>query len=633
MNMTADAIVMNKITDIIVPNSNDVSDFLKTIIAKIPIICCMIAVKKMIDNFSGFLEGIGKCLKKLCYTQHTLMDPDNATTECYYINNAFVKRRYMCRNLFFPIYVTNEDDDINISYMSWYAKHRNIVNECKKEGLDAYNKYQLAKNQDIVLYKKLTIKNTELNYIDIKHSTLYESKNYKKLSNIINTHMQVSKITNRFSALGVLIDGCPGLGKTKYVDYAAGIKLVSNIYKVDLTQMLKYPFSTLLNFMYHNIPIVSNTIFMFDEIDKYIDYRIDVEYADEEKSVMNQNKRNETNYTLDKQAFYNKAKTTFLYDMLSIIERDGLEYSVIIIFCSNNFQSIFKDVDMTHHESLYSRFLKVPFNKCDQDEIVDYLLYYQNLFTNTTFSSELTKDAITRELKPNILITHRELDHISLKSNYNIVQIITYLNDYNRVTQEKNINDINTEEKQGKNTLDTNDINTEENSDINTEEKSDINDINAEDESVNINDINTEEKSIDIDDVNSESNVDTLIESEPINKYEQLLYVKENDVEHKLIWDLYYKTTVRIADAPIIINKIKEFLAQVDNEPTKKHKEFICAELFDYLACEGYKVMYIDKFKEAVANKIIELCIADDCLEYLKPSTKQFIYACTGMKL
>ena len=44
--------------------------------------------------------------------------------------------------------------------------------------------------------------------------------------------------------------------------------------------MLKIPFAKALDSIYNKIDITMNTLFMIDEIDKYIDYRIDIELSE-----------------------------------------------------------------------------------------------------------------------------------------------------------------------------------------------------------------------------------------------------------------------------------------------------------------------------------------------------------------
>jgi SpoVK/Ycf46/Vps4 family AAA+-type ATPase len=124
----------------------------------------------------------------------------------------------------------------------------------------------------------------------------------------------------------MLIDGIPGLGKTKFADYATDTKLAGYVYKTDMTSFLQIEFSQVVKPMFHDIHITAPTIFLIDEVDKYLDYRLD--------SVINDVPVDDK-VTKDPVAIKKQFKETFLYDMLSILERmvssiQLLSYSVLI---------------------------------------------------------------------------------------------------------------------------------------------------------------------------------------------------------------------------------------------------------------------------------------------------------------
>src|SRR5207302_10033747 len=140
-----------------------------------------------------------------------------------------------------------------------------------------------------------------------------------------------------------------------------------HIYKIDMTNVVKESFESILERFYHGIQPTTSTMFVIDEVDKYLDYRIKIGYDQLKERKSKEKVENVTIQTFEE--YQQQEKITFLYHMLSILERDGLEHPVIVIFCSNNFHSIFEGVDLTHYESLYDRFLKVNFGKCHFQEI------------------------------------------------------------------------------------------------------------------------------------------------------------------------------------------------------------------------------------------------------------------------
>ncbi len=754
--MNADAIIMNKITQIVIDDNGKISDFTSSIIPKLPVIFFMVAVKKCIENSGDFFYtiwyGLKSLVRKIVYTEKKLINYTDAKTECYYFNKSYQKRKYSFINQILPIYRQHDDDKdiITFSYINWYSTHKKLIHSCEIEAVKDYQDYELSSNQIKVLYKKLSVADGCLNYIDSKSSTLYPSHNYVNLTKIIHTHVSVAKIIKSYSVLGILIDSEPGMGKTKFADFAVNEKLVGHVYKIDMTNMLKYSFSNLLNIMYHKIQITTDTLFMIDELDKYIEYRIDLEYADELKQLSNKKKKNEDNtpVMLDKILYYKQAKTTFLYDMLSILERDGLEYPVIVIFCSNNFQSIFADIDMTHHESLYSRFMKIKFEPCNHQEIIEYIMYYNNMFKNTEYECVLEKIELEKLLRKDIIITHRTLHHISIESKYNAFNMIELLNKIDNIKNDniknkkvkniknekvENIKNIKNEKVENiknekvekvENIKNIKNIKNEKVENVENEKVENIKNEKIENEKVeNIKNEKIENEKVEnekveniknekVENIKNEKIENEKIENEKIeNEYikkkignqngkciilgngsvierikkvndvyeektdDELFkeikkslkedvqneIVLENgavinrlkevngelktndelieefkthmDEEHHLVWQNNYTILNNASNKKDIVNKIKNYLSDIDNVSGLLNKKLITAELFDYLSEEGYMIMKDQSFKNTVINKIIEFYIHhQDTYDLLKPSTKEFIYAATGIK-
>ena len=357
-----------------------------------------------------------------------VLAPDNAN---YYRKKVYEKKSFLFQmRSFFPMYWESGDNHPSVlSYLKWLPSHNEVISECEEEAqLDNYI-YECAKLLKKTIYKKFGVEKGTLAYINSKASNLFPSKNYTELVEIIGSHLSVAKIVKSYSVLGILIDGQPGLGKTKFADFAVEQKLSGSVYKVDMTTMLKYPFSDALDRIYHSVEIITDTIFMIDEIDKYIDFRLDIEYDQEVKESQKRCK-DELNVLPDAEYFKKQQKVAFLYQMLSILERDGLDKSVIVIFCSNNFHSIFDGLDLTHHKSLYDKFMKVNFKECDHEEIINYLVYYNEMFKKSEFERYLNVDLLRNLLRKDINVTHRTLHHISIKSRYDAFKMIELLNNH-----------------------------------------------------------------------------------------------------------------------------------------------------------------------------------------------------------
>ena len=631
MMHSADFIVMSKIVDIVASPSGGVIDVIKAIIPKIPCIALLVVLKKCIDNtgdvYTVIASNIWKIAKYILYEDLVLLECNSVDNLDYYCKKSIEKKKCLLNNAYFPIYWDVNDSVAQLSITKRSSDHTHFWDECHEDAIVAQSVYELVKTQKKVVYKTMLCKNTELSYSKSNASKLYPSRNYKKLVDSIKTHFSVSDIVESFSVIGMLIDGIPGLGKTKFAEFAVEERLAGHVYKVDMTCMLKFSFSRVLESMYRDVEIVSNTIFMIDEIDKYIDYRISLEYNELKDSIINSNNTTSTSSTSDVtqskvikpfSEFQAHAKTTFLYDMLSILERDGLKHSVVVIFCSNNFHSIFEGVDLTHHKSLYDRFMKIKFEECDHTEIIEYILYYNNRFINTEYHLELDVDNLKNSLRRDVRVTHRTLHHISIHAKYNAFEMIKLLNIHkneddsgesliDKIGKMKNLNDVS--EK-----------------DIVDYELS-KNSISQIPSVKNITKVEDEESSSEI---NEDDYIDYTDENSKYDFEQQLDEIVKDLPEHKQIWTKKFlngvgpKKVVSIEDMMIILNKI-------DN-PENNYKNVVI-EMFDTLADGGYiHAMKHSKFFDVIVGKCNQFYDKDPhVFVNMKPETKEFVYACSGI--
>ncbi len=266
---------------------------------------------------------------------------------------------------------------------------------------------------------------------------LFPAKNYTKLFTIIDDHLTISNLTKSFSPLGILIDGEPGLGKTKFSDFLANKNIIDQIYKIDMTCHLKTSFDEIMEKYYQSITISGPTVFVIDEIDKYIDYYIQSSFNTQlkRKESTKENKEDKDKSDFDAisvplnfNEFEKQKRIDFLYTLLRVLERDGLDAPCVILFCSNNFNTIFGELDMKHFASLKKRFMHYTFNRCHTDELKDYLRHYNSTFENTKF--HLTSTQLDDEFSKinNISIPYRDLYHISTLNGFNIPKMIASIN-------------------------------------------------------------------------------------------------------------------------------------------------------------------------------------------------------------
>jgi ATPase family associated with various cellular activities (AAA) len=310
-----------------------------------------------------------------------------------------------------PFFIENTEEETKVHYI---PKIHNSIVSCTIENSD-----QEYKNKDGST--KLLCYNTGT-YRHQVASTLFPSKNYQNLTKMISTYVEISKLNNCFSTLGILLDGCPGLGKSNCINYLAQQNIVDFIYKVDLNTnglSSKQP-TELFKELYHNIPVINGpTVFVIDEMDKYLDFHI---YNSFTKKHDPNNKPVLEFDTLKKQI-----QREFLSELLSVLERSNISQPCIVIFCCNNFLSIFDGIDNTHFESLKDRFMRVTFEMCDKKEIIRFLEYYNNRFINTKFFFENLKELL-ESLKYNVQITFRQLCMITTHEEYCFPKIVSRLN-------------------------------------------------------------------------------------------------------------------------------------------------------------------------------------------------------------
>jgi ankyrin repeat protein len=246
--------------------------------------------------------------------------------------------------------------------------------------------------------------------------TLFPSKNYLALETIISNFFTVVNRTKMYKAQGILIDGEPGLGKSKSCDFLASLNKYHEVYYVNLslTTLLKKDFKSIIDEVL--IKRNGSTIIYFDELDKYLDFYIDFSFRNQEAIT-------------DFLEYKRQQKQEFLYQLLEVIETNIYEDGVVFIFCSNNFHTIFEDLNSIHFHSLKSRFAPIRFNRCDRNEIINFIKFFNQQMVGTPmYYKEL--DDLIEEIKNPISLTYRTVRHCHVSSGYNLPKFIELINEY-----------------------------------------------------------------------------------------------------------------------------------------------------------------------------------------------------------
>lgn len=295
--------------------------------------------------------------------------------------------------------------------------HRKLYLEAQELGRKDYQTHLRKQSEGLTLCNTLDGK--------FEPKTLFPSKNYTRLVEILQNHFEFSKLTKSFRTLGILLDGEPGLGKTDSLDFLATSRVCGEVLKIDMTKILDKDFSTIVSSAFSGRKS-EELVILFDELDKYIDYQVRKAYRAhcterEEKKAQ----------PISSEEFVVHFKQDFLYELLSLLETTYHTHGLVILFCSNNFDTIFDGVEITHFQSLKKRFLRITFERCNAEELKDYLRYLNDKFCDTKWYLE--EDDLERELnliRSDLLIPYRQLCHLHIMSCYNIRSFITALNEW-----------------------------------------------------------------------------------------------------------------------------------------------------------------------------------------------------------
>lgn len=268
----------------------------------------------------------------------------------------------------------------------------------------------------------------EFNHIPLNANNLYPSRNYKEITNLINIHIRNSHKIGNYKILPCLIDGIPGLGKSDTIHYLAKNSELNYIFTVNMTNLIndKVDISDLNNYILEILNKSNrNTLILIDELDKYVDGAIN--------NIENE-KLNNVNIT---QLTYN-----ILYSILELIDKQAnYKFSIFIVFCSNNFNSIFSCLDndkLRHFESFKDRFTTITYTPIDKQELIDYLTWNDRLINeHNDILENIYPDEfkLINELPYDFNMTYRKFNQLLQKSNYDIKILI------NKIINQEELNE------------------------------------------------------------------------------------------------------------------------------------------------------------------------------------------------
>ena len=313
------------------------------------------------------------------------------------------------KNNYLPIYFYQQSEYgvlmmVPILHSAFYREQLQLAEQ-------DYQEYLEANNVNISVCKTVT-SNT------YKPKVLFPSSNYVNLLSLVKNHFDVCKLLNSYSTIGILLDGEPGLGKTDSLDFLARHKVCDEVLKIDMTTQLHHEFDKIISTIFQIMGLNTSKVILIDELDKYLDYRVSKSYTE----LKDDNKPDYVDYKVT-------YKQNFMYELLGLIEGKDGNKNIVFIFCANNFKTIFEGLDITHYQSLYDRFLKITFNRCDATEFAKYCQYLNDKFKGSKWYRQ-DLDQLLSTIKSDLSIPYRHICQESIKANYNIANLITNVNNW-----------------------------------------------------------------------------------------------------------------------------------------------------------------------------------------------------------
>lgn len=410
-------------------SDSSTTKILRSALKKVPYIVLIIVVK----HYTAHPEKLFEVMKSVTwslakssvYRERKYNRKDIRSPE-YYIAGILLKLEEVSV-LGMKMYITPTEELVTVKYIPFvHSSHlRAVEEEGEAEFLmkDGESKYYIYSNSG---YRGHT-----------PSSQLFPSKNYTTLEDMVRKHILVEKVTRSHRVLGILIDGIPGLGKSKSAEYIATKGNVEAVHRADLSQPhhLNTKPKDVFKHIFTDIIISSkSTLFMIDEMDKYLDFYIKTSYTTM-KNAQPTTKNGEKippPPTPPLEEYTQTVKLEFLLSLLQLLERDDIRNSCVVVFCCNNFDTIFEGIDMTHLNSVLDRFLRVRFEICDKSEIIRYYKYHNDLFGEDEITRDMFYDpdinSKLSKLHDSTKITFRQLGMLTTKMCYNYEKIVSILN-------------------------------------------------------------------------------------------------------------------------------------------------------------------------------------------------------------
>jgi hypothetical protein len=439
---SVESIVTKEITKIISSAmcGKNIRELIENLFGKMWKVAILFGVSYLMKNINKIGNVFSLILRMVVYKKMELNLKNNESVdflfhkklESFLCNGAEESKVQPINGL--KMYQRKMDGKIQIEYIPML--HSSFIDARKKEAEESVKEFE-------------NLKEVYVNCIGSKKKPVekYESKNFKAAAKIIEEFFKVRKCRNSFNSQAIVIDGPPGLGKTDFLNHVAWKKLADYIIYANLTkdEYMKNDFNYVVDKIY-SISVTGTCVIHIDEIDKHLSHRIKTKY-DELLFANATSEANEKSSTSDKKEsekvvtkiipsfedFERKEKEAFLYKLLHLIETDKFNDGVVVILTSNNFDSIFENVDMRHFQSMKRRFLRVRFEECDLEDFIGYCRFYNDSFKETYPEKYIPEDVFVehiRKINPSLKIPFWHIHQGMIASSFCIPELINIINAY-----------------------------------------------------------------------------------------------------------------------------------------------------------------------------------------------------------
>jgi hypothetical protein len=374
-------------------------------------------LRSYIENSKPVAEAIKNSMRSVVYR---VVKYNMSSYQVPFFSTIAIKKTIVSGSVIngFPIYFESKDEYFYLSVIPFV--HNGFLQAVHKEAERLYAKHTA---ENILTTKCMTLSDT------FRVKKMFPSHNYTRLGTTLTRHFLANKAENNFSTLRILLDGEQGLGKSDCLHYLAMLEVCDEVIKVDFTNNLKKPFADISNAIHQKKGKKKSSIIMLDELDKYIEFNLKERHA--------QLKKEKDAKVPSFKDFYNLEKERFLFELLNLIEME-FDGPTVMIFCSNNFDTLFSGIKSPHFQSLASRFTRITFNRCGTEELKDFLRYINNTYLENGNLGDMaiSKDdleILLSSLNDDINIPYRDIYHLKVRSGYNFSTFIEMTNQWTDV--------------------------------------------------------------------------------------------------------------------------------------------------------------------------------------------------------